>query len=71
MKLVLIVASLLAFSCAAEASPGRSSGVGCHTSKRDGYHCHSAKKVAPSRASGIKPPPRGNAYGTRKQKKKE
>ena len=70
MKVILIVASLLAFSFAADASPGRTNGKGCHTSKRDGYHCHSIKKVVPSRASGIKPPPRGNAYGTRKQKKK-
>ena len=70
MKLILIVASLFAFSLAAEASPGVTNGKGCHTSKQAGYHCHSIKKIVPSRASGLKPPPRGNAYGTRKQKKR-
>lgn len=70
MKLILIFASLVAFSFAAEASPGVTNGKGCHTSKQSGYHCHTIKKVVPSRASGLKPPPRGHAYGTRKQKKR-
>lgn len=67
MKLILIVATLLAFTFTADASPGRTNGKGCHSSKRAGYHCHSTYKAVPSRASGVKPAPRGNAYGTRKQ----